>query len=107
MLLVITPSLFAPALDSLRVHKEKHGLLTTVITLEKVYQDYSGSDEAEKVKRCIHQRVHEQGIRYVLLMGDSDVFPVRFTKTDRGDAAAKKHRVLRNRLVLCRDTQER
>ncbi|MDO8948069.1 MAG: C25 family cysteine peptidase [Desulfocapsaceae bacterium] len=89
MLFVITPSLFAPALDSLRVHKEKHGMLTTVITLEKVYQDYSGSDEAEKVKRCIHQRVHEQGIRYVLLMGDSDVFPVRFTKTDRGDAAAK------------------
>jgi len=89
MLLVITPSQFAAALDALKVHKEKHGMLTTVITLEKVYQDFSGTDEAEKVKRCIHQRVHEQGIRYVLLMGDSDVLPVRFTKTDRGDAAAK------------------
>ena len=64
-------------------------MLTTVITLEKVYQDYSGTDEAEKVKCCIHQRVHEQGIRYVLLMGDSDILPVRFTKTDRKDAASK------------------
>ena len=89
MLLVIAPSQFTPALDSLKAHKEQHGMLTTVITLEKIYQDYSGADEAEKVKRCIHQRVHEQGVRYVLLMGDSDVFPVRFTKTDRKDAAAK------------------
>lgn len=89
MLLIITPSQFTSVLDALKVHKEKHSMLTTIIALEKIYQDYSGTDEAEKVKRCIHQRVHEQGIRFVLLIGDSDVFPVRFTKTDRKHAASK------------------
>lgn len=88
MLLVITPTHFLSAVQPLKTHKEESGLLTTIMTLDEVYRECSGRDEAEKVKRCIASRHAQQGIRYVLLVGDSDTFPVRYTKTDRGDEKA-------------------
>jgi hypothetical protein len=63
-------------------------MLTRVITLDDVYRIYPGRDEAEKVKQCIAHFHKDTGIGFVLLMGDSDKFPVRFTKTDRKYAAA-------------------
>ena len=56
--------------------------------MESIYADDPGKDEAEKVKRCIVAYHKAQGIRFALLVGDSDTFPVRFTKTDRKTAAA-------------------
>lgn len=88
MFLIITPQRFSTSVNVLKTHKERTGMLTTVITLEDIYRNYSGVDEAEKVKRCIHDFHQRQWIRYALLVGDSDTFPVRYTKTDRGDANA-------------------
>jgi hypothetical protein len=88
MLLIITPSKFLSAIGPLKTHKEQTGILTDIITLEDVYKNYPKGDQAEKVKRCIADGYQRQGHRFVMLVGDSDVFPVRFTKTDRGDQNA-------------------
>jgi len=87
MLLIITPSGFLSAVTPLKIHKDQTGILTTIVTLENVYRDYTQGDKAEKVKCCIadHQK---QGYRFVMLVGDSDTFPVRFTKTDSYDPNA-------------------
>lgn len=88
MFLIITPSQFSDALFPLKQHKINTGLLTSIITLEQVYQDYPGRDEAEKVKRCIEDYYRQQGVRYVMLVGDFGTFPVRYTVIDkRSDAA--------------------
>ena len=83
MLLIITPDAFLQEAVRLKEHKENTGVLTTVVPLSTVYKSYSGRDEAEKVKRCIAALHAPNGIRYVLLLGDSDMMPVRYTKTDR------------------------
>ncbi len=88
MLLIITPSQFSEALLLLKQHKVNTGLLTSIITLEKIYQDYSGRDEAEKIKRCIEDYHRQQSIRHVMLVGDFATFPVRYTVTDRKSDAA-------------------
>jgi hypothetical protein len=88
MLLIIAPDSFLSAAKRLKEHKERTGVLTTVVSLSAVYGDYQGRDEAEKVKRCIAALQRSKSIRYVLLMGDSDIMPVRYTKTDRGDEKA-------------------
>jgi hypothetical protein len=88
MFLIITPSRFSEALTTLKRHKESTGLLTSIITLEKIYQYYSGKDEAEKVKRCIEDYHRQQSIRYVMLVGDFAAFPVRYTVTDHKSDAA-------------------
>ena len=88
MLLILTPPQFSSVLQPLKTHKEQTGILTTVLTLDYVNTNFQGRDAAERVKRCIAQFHQQRSIRYVLLVGDSDVFPVRFTKTDRKDANA-------------------
>ncbi len=88
MFLIITPSRFSQTLQKLKQHKESTGLLTSIITLEEVYQDYSGRDEAEKVKRCIEDYHRHQDARHVMLAGDFGTFPVRYTVTDRRSEAA-------------------
>ncbi len=88
MFLIITPSKFQDALLPLKKHKESTGLLTSIITLEKIYQEYSGRDEAEKVKRCIEEYHRQRFIHYAMLVGDFSTFPVRYTVTDRKSEAA-------------------
>ncbi len=88
MFLIITPSRFRDSLLPLKQYKESTGLLTSVVTLDEVYQDYEGIDEAEKVKRCIEDFHRRQGVRYVMLAGDFSAFPARYTVTDRKSDAA-------------------
>jgi hypothetical protein len=89
MFLIITPPQFSEALLTLKKYKESTGLLTTIVTLEEVYQDYRGRDEAEKVKRCIEDFHRRQDIHSVMLAGDFSLFPVRYTVTDRKSDSAQ------------------
>jgi hypothetical protein len=88
MLLIVTPDDFLTEARRLATHKEETGILTTVRSLGDIDSTYPGKDDAEKVKRCIEALRAPNGLRYVLLFGDSDVMPVRYTKTDRKQAAA-------------------
>jgi len=51
--------------------------------LDAAYQG-QGRDEPERIKLAIADFVGNSNVRYVMLVGDSDTFPVRYTMTDRG-----------------------
>jgi hypothetical protein len=84
-LLVLAPREFAGALEPLRAHKNDTGIAAAVLGLDEVYRNYPGRDEAEKVKQCLAAFCRENGMRFALLVGDCDRFPVRYTKSDRDD----------------------
>ncbi len=87
-LLIITPVRFSQEVLPLVAHKKQSGITSEIVTLEQIYASYSGRDEAEQVKNCLFAYWRDHSIRYAMLVGDCDVFPVRFTNTDRGDQAA-------------------
>ena len=77
-LLIITPEEFQPAIEPLAVHKSATGMPTTLKTLEHIYGRFTGADEPEKIKRAIEHYHRFNGIKYVMLVGDVDKFPVRW-----------------------------
>ena len=93
--LILTPREFAPALAPYAQFKSRGGLPTEIVALEDVLADAEakGADDAETVKRYLHRRWSQQGggdeaLRYVLLVGDADVFPVRYMALDRNTEPA-------------------
>ena len=52
--------------------KNSRGIKTTIVTTEEIYSDYSGRDNAEKIRNFIIDAYNEWGIEYVLLGGDGD-----------------------------------
>jgi hypothetical protein len=89
-LLVIAPQEFAPTLAPLVQHKRATGMPTTLITLEWILgrRGFTGVDEPERVKRAIAYYERNYGTKYVMLVGDSDRFPVRYTAKARTYGAA-------------------
>lgn len=79
-LLIIAPDEFVDELTSLKQFKDATGRPTLLVGLSYIYQNFSGADEPEQVKRCIAHYEQSYGVRYVLLAGDSDKFPVRYCK---------------------------
>lgn len=53
------------------------------VALEDVLAQTPGVDDPEKLKRYLYQQYREQRLRYVLLIGDADVLPVRYMVLDR------------------------
>lgn len=82
-LLIVAPQEFSKSLMPLEAHKNSTGILTKMLTLEEIYRNYPGRDEAEKVKRSLADYRGNSGIRYAMLVGDCEKFPVRYTKNDR------------------------
>jgi hypothetical protein len=78
-LLIITPSEFTGQLAPLVRFKEASGRTTFVETLDNVYGTYFGDDEPEQVKWCIVDYEQNENVDMVLLVGDVDKFPVRWT----------------------------
>ena len=79
-LLIITPQEFLDAVKPLSDHKFDVGITNLVITLEHIYEVFTGRDEAEKVKRCLYLFAKNNNVKYVMLIGDADKFPVRYVK---------------------------
>lgn len=82
-LAIITPAEFVSVLQPLVDYKNKTGMPARIITLEEIYTQCQGRDQAEQVKTCLAQLARVNGIQYAMLVGDMDKFPVRFTKADR------------------------
>jgi hypothetical protein len=82
-LLVITPQLFADPLRPLVAHKNKTGMPARLLTLESVRWDYSGRDDPEKLKRAIAHAHKGAGARYVMLVGDASLMPVRYRQVQQ------------------------
>ncbi|MGD8966686.1 MAG: C25 family cysteine peptidase, partial [Anaerolineae bacterium] len=86
-LLIITPAEFGPVLDPLVDHKNATGISAVMITLEDIYGDPAlwGVDEPEQIKRAIEHYEQNHDVKYVMLAGDVDKFPVRWVAFYRGE----------------------
>jgi hypothetical protein len=89
-LLVLSDEGFCDALKPLKTHKDETGINTYIQSWQSLNKSYTaeGRDEPERIKKAIASYQEYCGTRWVMLVGDSDRFPVRYTMTDRGDAAA-------------------
>ncbi len=57
-------------------------------SLESVIRASQGVDDPERLKRWLYRAWRERHVRYVLLVGDADVVPVRYMVLDRITPAA-------------------
>jgi len=78
-LLIIAPDSWLNALQPLVNEKEQHGIKTILMSIEDILSQYNGRDNAEKVKYCIKDATEQYGIKYVLLVGDVNKIPVRYS----------------------------
>jgi len=79
-LLILTPKSFVEELQPLVCHKNAVGVSTRLVSLGKVYDQmyWYGRDKAEKIKYFIKTAREEWGIKYVLLVGDFRLMPLRY-----------------------------
>ena len=78
-LVIIGPEAFADETQSLVDHKNNHNVQTMYTSVEQIYQEYSGRDHAEQIKKYIYDVVKNQGTTYVLLLGSVELTPMRET----------------------------
>jgi hypothetical protein len=86
-LIVIAPRQFHKDLADFIQHK-KRLMPTELVDLEKVLKSSPGVDDPERVKRYLYDAWRKRQVRYALLVGDADVFPVRYMVLDRVTPAA-------------------
>lgn len=83
-LLIITHEEFLTQVEPLAAWKNMTGVRTAVVTWQDLVSEFSGSDWPERIKRGIEYWQETRRIKYVLLMGDADVLPVRYITLDWG-----------------------
>jgi hypothetical protein len=76
-MIIITPEIFVENLQSLIDHKNSVGVITFLKTTEEIYSEYSGRDYAEQIKYFIKDAIENFGIKYLLIIGDIDLVPMR------------------------------
>ena len=86
-LVIVVPRSFAAAMNPF-IERRCRSLPVEVAILEKVLAETSGVDDPEKLKRFLYATWRERNIRYVLLVGDATVMPVRYMVLDRVTPAA-------------------
>ncbi len=69
---IITSSTFAPYFQPLADWKNQKGIRTRIITLDTIYANYTGSDNAEKIRNFIKDMHSTYGTMYFLLGGQCD-----------------------------------
>ena len=80
--IIIAPADFSDELQPLLIHKENHGIVTKIITLDDIYNSNyfpsNGRDDAEKIKYFLKDAYEQWGVKYVMLVGSKDEIPVRY-----------------------------
>ncbi len=84
---VIAPDALHLALQEYLKHKQKR-FPTELVSLEAVLKESPGVDDPERVKRFLFERWQKHAVGYALLVGDADLFPVRYMVLDRVTPAA-------------------
>jgi len=82
-LLVLGPGIFENTLQQLLEHKNRLGTRTRFVSIEKIRANpryATGSDIQEKIKLAIDYFNRCHAVRYVLIVGDVDRFPVRYIR---------------------------
>ena len=75
--LIITNTSHADRFQQVADWKTKKGVPAKVVTTDWIYANYSGTDNAEKVRNCIIDHYANKGLIWVLLGGDVNVVPYR------------------------------
>jgi hypothetical protein len=86
-LLIVAPARFGPAVAEYAAAK-RESRPTDVAVLEDVLATSAGVDDPERVKRFLYEAWKQRGVKFVLLVGDADAFPVRYMCLDRVTAPA-------------------
>lgn len=86
-LVIVARENFHPLLRPFAAYKSEQ-LPTELVSLEGVLKEHAGVDDPERLKRYLFQGWKQNGLRYVLLVGDADVLPVRYMVLDRVTPAA-------------------
>jgi PelA/Pel-15E family pectate lyase len=86
-LLIIAPDAFHEVLQGFLGHKQRL-MPAEIRSLETILRRGKGADDPEKLKRFLYEEWQQHQLGYALLVGDIDVFPVRFMVLDRVTPAA-------------------
>ncbi|MFX0060960.1 MAG: C25 family cysteine peptidase [Candidatus Hermodarchaeota archaeon] len=78
--LIITPQSFLSVVQPLATWKQQRGLITSIITVEEISQNYEGRDLGEAIRTCITHLYEENNLTWVLLAGGHAQVPTRFVK---------------------------
>jgi len=77
MLIITSPAKpnFIDILSPLAAWKNQKGVKTLILSN---YSEYNGTDDAEKIRNMIKNYYEKENIQWVLLVGDTDVLPIRY-----------------------------
>ena len=76
-MLFIVPNGYEQVVANLSMWKTQKGVPNKIIN-QSVYTQYSGRDKAEQLRNCIKDYYEKYGIKWVLLVGDTDLIPIRY-----------------------------
>ena len=83
--LLITNNNLSESFDTLLNWKHSKGIRVARETVESIGLTYDGADLVEKIKRCIYDYYKDNGVRYVLLGGDTEIVPTRYCRIGNYD----------------------
>jgi len=78
-LAIITTETYIDTIQPLVEHKNNIQIPTFVQTIEQIYDEFNGRDEAEKIKYFIQSAIEKYQIKYVLFIGGATIIPGRYT----------------------------
>lgn len=91
LLLIVSPEHFMPVAQEYAAARRSE-IATECASLEQLVRENQGADDAERLKRGLYNRWRDsksgRALKYVLLVGDADVMPVRYMVLDRVTPAA-------------------
>ncbi len=76
-MVIINPEMFSGSLQPLINHKNNVGIKTISKTTENIYNEFAGRDKPEKIKNFIRYALESWHIKYVFLVGNKDLIPIR------------------------------
>ena len=76
-LVIITKDLLKNSFGPLKNAHDNTGVSTVIKTVEEIYSEYDGVDDAEKIRNFVIDAYNNWNIEYVLLGGDDDIIPER------------------------------
>jgi len=74
---IITNSTYEDVFDDFIIFKKGQGFTTDLKLTDNIYSEYSGDDNAEKIRNFIIDAYQNSGTTYILLGGDTEVIPHR------------------------------
>ncbi|MEO0297968.1 MAG: C25 family cysteine peptidase [candidate division WOR-3 bacterium] len=81
-LLIITKNCFINNFKTFIHISKSMGFSTEIVSVEEIYNSFSGSDEQEKIRNFVKKTYDEKGLRFLLLGGDNEIVPIRFVRSN-------------------------